>query len=133
MVHEGETLEHRQLEDQILKAEQNERCVRRAIVKIVMLMALSFFAALYTMVIMPELILETNQSFRKVFEVLALGSIMTLLTYVAFWFYYRALLFQVHTECRRFIMSLSSRGPFLHRSQEEPDGESEMILTERAA
>lgn len=105
MVQGDDTVEHRQLKDNILTAEKNERCVRRAIIKIAMLMALSFIGALYTLVMMPEVIFEANHSLRKVFQILALGSIMSLATYIGFWLYYRALLFQVHSDCRRFIMS----------------------------
>ena len=107
MVEQEDSHEHRELTERILKAERDERCVRRAIIKIILLMAMSFIGCLHTLVMMPEVIFESNHSMRKVFQILALGSIMSLATYVGFWFYFRALLFQVHGDCRRFLMSKS--------------------------
>ncbi len=105
MVEQEDSHEHRELTERILKAERDERCVRRAIIKIVLLMAISFIGCLYTLVMMPEVIFNANHSMRKVFQILALGSLLSLGTYVGFWLYFRALLFQVHGDCRRFLMT----------------------------
>lgn len=117
MVQADDSLEHQELKDRILKAEHDERCVRRAIVKIALLMAISFFGCLYTLVMMPEVIFDSNHSLRKVFQILALGSIMSITTYIGFWFYYRALLFQVHSDCRDMLMSKVSESS---RREETP-------------
>jgi hypothetical protein len=132
MLQTEESWEHRQLRGEILTAERNERCVRRAILKIGMLMAIVFLCGLYTAVIMPEVILDVNHSLRKVFQILVLGSCMTLLTYVGFWFYYRAVLFQVHTHCRRFMMSDAIRFTESVEFSEESEGNAELVLTEHA-
>jgi len=105
MVQAEDSVDHQELKERILKAERDERCVRRAIAKIVFLMAISLIGCLYTLVMVPEVIYETNHSLRKVFQILALGTIMSLTTYVCFWVYFRAVLFQVHSDCRRFLMS----------------------------
>ncbi len=115
LVSEASTPAQRELRDRILKAEGNVRCCRRAMLKVFALVVLSLIGGLYTMVIMPEVMLQHNHALRKVFEILTVGSLLSLATYAGFWLYYRAVLFQVHSECRRLLYSILSRGRFIVR------------------
>lgn len=119
VVQASDSRSHRELRERILKAEHDERCVRRGIAKICLLIAVSIIGGLYTVVMMPEILVEANHSLRKVFQVLALGSLLTLGTYVGLWFYYRAVLFQVHSECRRFLMNLIGGDATTHPAPRE--------------
>ena len=109
LVSEASTPAQRQLRDRILKAEGDIRCCRRAMLKVLALVAVSLVGGLYTMVIMPEVMLQHNHVLRRVFEILTVGSLLSLVTYAGFWLYYRAVLFQVHSECRRLLYSILSR------------------------
>ena len=40
---------------------------------------------------------------------MALGSVLAMMIYMACWFYYRAVMYQVHSDCRKYVMSLVSR------------------------
>lgn len=100
------TPERRRLKERIQKAEDDVCCCRRAMLRLFGLVAVSVVGCLYTIVIVPEVVLDHKHVLRKVFQVMAIGSAMSLLTYAGCWFYYRAVLFQVHSECRRYLMSL---------------------------
>jgi len=113
LVSEASTPAQRQLRDRILKAEGDIRCCRRAMLKVFALVAFSLVGGLYTMVIMPEVMLQQNHVMRRVFEILTVGSLLSLVTYAGFWLYYRAVLFQVHSECRRLLYSILSRERYL--------------------
>lgn len=102
----ADTPERRQLKERILKAEGDVCCCRRAMLRIAGLIAISMLGCLYTIVMVPEVALNQAHVLRKVFQVMAIGSLMSLLAYTGCWLYYRAVLFQVHTECRRFLMSM---------------------------
>lgn len=113
LVSSASTPAQRQLRDRILKAEEDIRCCRRAFLKVLALVAFSFVSGLYTMVIMPEVMLQHNHLLRRIFEILTVGSLLSLVTYAGFWLYYRALLFQVHSECRRLLYSILSREQYI--------------------
>ena len=89
--------------------------------------------ALYAVVFMPEVITGASEGLRKVFYALVIGSTLTFAVYVGFWFYYRAILFQAHKECRRFFLSVIGRLEFPRESREDSDGNAEMVLTEHSA
>ncbi|HAV63397.1 MAG TPA: hypothetical protein DCY13_13655 [Verrucomicrobiales bacterium] len=116
LVRSSDAPDRRQLKERIVRAEEDERCCRRAMLRILALIAVAFIGCLYTAVMVPEVIIEHRGTIVKIFEVIILGSALSLLAYLGCWFYYRAVLFQVHTECRRFIMNLLGKG---HTGEEE--------------
>lgn len=102
-------VEHRRLRERILRAEYDERCVRSAFLKSFLLAFLSVVGFAYSAVITPAVIIEHEHYLRKFFEVMALGSVLAMMIYMACWFYYRAVMYQVHSDCRKYVMSLVSR------------------------
>ena len=98
---QGENLK---LCDRIAQAERDECCVRRAMFLAFLLASVSFLGCGYTFVVKPEVILESGHGLKKLFMVLSVGSLIAFTVYLGCWFYYRALLQQVHNECRKFIM-----------------------------
>jgi hypothetical protein len=125
LIREAKTPAERQLRDRILKAEGDVRCCRRAMLKVLVLVAVSVIGGLYTAIIMPEVVLQHNHSLKKVFEILTIGSLLSLVTFAGFWLYYRAVLFQVHSECRRMLFSMLSRS----RETEETPTEFDLVLS----
>ena len=115
--------EQRQLRDRILKAENDVRCCRRAMFKVLALVAIALVSGLYAAVITPEVVLQADNSLRKFLEIVSIGSLLALASYAGFWLYYRALLFQVHNECRRFLVS------FLAHRQQQREATSFRQLT----
>lgn len=111
LVRDASTPAQKQLRDRILRAECDVRCCCRAMLRVLALVALSIIGGLYTVVIMPETVLHRDNSVIKLFEILVTGSSIALVFYSGFWLYYRAILFQVHTECRRLLYSMLSREP----------------------
>ena len=99
----------RQLRDRILEAEGDIRCCRRAMLKVLALVAISFVAGLYTVVIMPEVLHQHNHIVKRGLEILTVGSVLSFASYAGFWLYYRAVLFQVHSEYRRLLVSMLAR------------------------
>lgn len=109
LVRQASTPAQRQLRDRILKAEGDVRCCCRAMFRVLLLVALSLIGGLYTAVIMPEVLLQHDNTVKKVFEILTIGSVISLTMFSGFWLYYRAVLFQVHSECRRLLYTMISR------------------------
>lgn len=107
LIRDAATPAQRELRDRILKAECDVRCCCRAILRVLALVALALICGLYTVVIMPEVL--QRSMLKEVFEVLTIGSTISLVLYCGFWLYYRAVLFQVHSECRRLLYSMLSR------------------------
>jgi uncharacterized membrane protein YjfL (UPF0719 family) len=81
-------------------------------IRVLALVAVALIGGLYTLVIMPEAVLQHNHSLKKVFEVLTVGSLLSLVSFAGFWLYYRAVLFQVHSECRRMLFSMLQRNRY---------------------
>jgi hypothetical protein len=77
--------------------------------KVLALVVVSIVGGLYTAVIMPEVTFQANHLLPRLLEILSVGSLLALVCYSGCWLYYRALLFQVHSECRRFLVSIMSR------------------------
>ncbi len=113
LISDASTPAQRQLRDRILKAEGDIRCCRRAMLKVLGLVAFLVIAGLYTVVIMPEVLLQHNHLLRRFFEILIVGSLLSLVTYAGFWLYFRAVLFQIHSECRRLLFSILSREHYI--------------------
>jgi hypothetical protein len=113
LVQDAATPVERQLRERILKAEGNLRCCLRAMWKVLVLVAVSVIGGLYTVVVTPEVAHQQGHLVRKVFEVLTVGSLISLAAYTGFWLYYRAVLFQIHAECRRLLFSILSREHYI--------------------
>ena len=109
LVRQASTPAQRQLREKILRAEGDVRCCCRAMFWVLLLVALSLIGGLYTAVIMPEVLLQHDNTIKKVFEILTIGSVISLAMFSGFWLYYRAVLFQVHSECRRLLYTMISR------------------------
>jgi hypothetical protein len=120
LVRDARTPAQRQLRDRILKAEGDVKCCCRAMLKVLALVAISLIGGLYTLVIMPEAVAH-NHVLKKVFEILTIGSVLSFAAYAGFWLYYRAVLFQVHAECRRLLFSILSRKHELDEAPTELD------------
>ena len=60
-------VEHRRLRERILRAEYDERCVRAAFLKSVLLAFLSVVGFAYSAVITPAVIIEHEHYLRKLF------------------------------------------------------------------
>jgi hypothetical protein len=125
LVQDSDSPAQRQLRDRILKAEDDLRCCRRAMIRVLALVAVALIGGLYTLVIMPEAVLQHNHSLKKVFEVLTVGSLLSLVSFAGFWLYYRAVLFQVHSECRRMLFSMLQR----NRYEDQPLTDLDFALT----
>ena len=107
----AEPAEGQRLIERLQKAEREERSIRRAIYLMVLIAALSFSILGYTAVLLPEFFARAS-SMALAFSGGCVGSLISLLVFLFFWFWYRQTSHPRHEECRRFVVRvMESRLP----------------------
>jgi hypothetical protein len=92
------------LQDKIHNAERHERCVRRMIFLVFVLMMLSVSSICYGTVFQPQYLRNTSQLMLKLPCSFGLASLMCLLGYTGYWFWHRAILNKLYAQCRQLII-----------------------------
>ena len=111
-----------ELQDRILKAEHDEKCVRSALILVGLVALFSVSGLGYSAVLLPEFFDNSTPMLVKLFCALGLGSVICMFVFLGCWLWYRAIANRLHDECRQRVMdSLASRltaerQQHLHRS-----------------
>jgi len=101
----------RELQARILKAERDERCIRSALFLIIVMALLSGAGLGYSAVLVPEFFENSTPLVVKIFSILVLACVISLLGFGAFWLWYRGACNRIYNECRNWIMSLRKNRP----------------------
>ena len=96
----------RHLEERILKAEKEEKCVRCAILMVSLVVLLALSGLCYSAVFVPQIRHYSSHFATKFFCALGLGSLICLLVFLGCWFWYRAMSNRVFADCRRFLWAV---------------------------
>ena len=98
--------ERRQLQEKIKRAERDERCLLRVIFLVVLLALLSLAGLGYSAVLLPDFFRNSSHFLIKLFCALGLGSVICLVTFGAYWFWFRGVLNGLHEECRHYVLAV---------------------------
>jgi len=105
-----DTGEGHKLEESITQLQRNERCVRRAVGVMGLLVALAMAGLCYSAVFVAGSSQNVSQFvtpfISKVFCALGLGSLISLAAFVGFWVGLRQQLVRRQKECRRLVTRL---------------------------
>jgi hypothetical protein len=105
-----DTVERRKLEEEITQAQRDDRCVRRALLLMALLIALAMAGLGYATVFLPNTPQNTSQFLTpfiiKVFCALGVGSLICLVAFGGLRAVYRKKLEQRREDCRRLATKL---------------------------
>lgn len=101
-----DTVERHKLDERITEIQRNECCVRSAVWLMVLLIALAIAGLGYSAIFLKDFSGDHSHFLIKLFCVLGLGSLISLLAYMGFWLIYRKELDRRHEECRRLVAKL---------------------------
>ncbi|MDB6035695.1 MAG: hypothetical protein JWM16_6033 [Verrucomicrobiales bacterium] len=99
------------LQAQVLKSEQNEKCVRCALMIVFVLGLLSLAGLGYSAVLLPTFFENSTPFLVRLFTALALACGLCLLLYVGLWLSYRANTNHLLNEVRRFLLATKESRP----------------------
>jgi hypothetical protein len=107
--------QRRILHERIMKAERDERCLRRAL----FLVSLFGFVCLcglgYASVLLPEFFSNHSHRLTRLLCALGLGSLFCFVSFLGYWIWHRSVLDGLHDECRGVVANL-----MLARAQPNP-------------
>jgi hypothetical protein len=98
--------EHRGLQERLVQAEKNERCLLCACRLVGLIGSLGVVGLGYSAVLLPEFFHRSSHVLIQFFSALGLGSTMCLLVFIGLWFYYRGAVNRIHDECRGVIVRM---------------------------
>ena len=93
------------LHSQIVKSEQNEKCVRCALFTVSIMGLLSLAGVGYSAVLLPEFFDNATPFLVRLFTTLTLACCLCISVYVSLWYSYRATTNQLLGEVRRFVLA----------------------------
>jgi len=96
----------RRLQQGIKKAEEDERCIRCAVYLVGVLALLCLSGLGYSAVLVPQFNRFSSHISTHVFCIIGLGSVICLIIFLGYLFWYRAVSNRVYEECRRFLRPL---------------------------
>ena len=100
------TKERHQLEEKLERAEQSERCVRRAMFLMAVLAGLSLAGLGYSAILLEDFPQNQSQLVLRVFCAIGLAAVVSFLTFVAFWRIARGALNDERDGCRRLVTKI---------------------------
>ena len=96
----------RMLHERIVKAEKDERCIRRALFLVSLFGFLCLCGLGYSSVLLPEFFRKPSHELTKVLCALGMGSLICFVCFLGYWSWHRSVLYGLHDECRRLIAGL---------------------------
>jgi hypothetical protein len=100
-----------ELQNLIVKAERDEKCIGSA-VRLVGFLALLATAGLgYSAVFVPQFFHNSTPLVVKFFTALVLACLICMVGFLGFWFWYRAICNRLYQDCRNLLISLHRSGP----------------------
>jgi hypothetical protein len=97
--------QHRDLQDRIKQAEQDEKCIRRMVFLVIVVEMLSLAGLGYSAVFHPNFFAYTTPFLVRLFSALCLGSLACLIAFVGYWLWHRNMLNDLNEECRRVVLA----------------------------
>ena len=97
------TDESHKLEEQVARAERDERCFRRAMFLMLVVTGFAIAGIGYSAILLEDFPQNKAQLILRVFCALGLASLVSLLTFVAFWRVARGSLNAQRDRCRRLV------------------------------
>lgn len=113
-----DTEQRRRLQEELFKAEENEKCVRSAMSAVALIGLLSLCGLCYEAVLLRDFFRNPSYVLTRLFLYLALGSGIGWVVFLAFWSWYRALTNRLYEHCRRLLVSLSETRVSIHPPKE---------------
>ncbi|HEY0455560.1 MAG TPA: hypothetical protein VGE41_04255 [Verrucomicrobiae bacterium] len=102
----GEQSEHCQrFEAQILRAEKEEKCMRCAVLWVIVMGLLALAGLGYSAVFLPDFWTTRPLMLIRFLTAMTLASALCLVFYAGLWFWYRANANRLHDEIRRYVLS----------------------------
>lgn len=105
LIRQEESEQHRDLQDRIRKAEQDEKCIRRMLFLVVVVELLSLAGLGYSAVFHPNFFAHTTPFLVRLFSALGLGSLVCLVVFLGYWLWHRNMLNDLNEECRRVVLA----------------------------
>jgi hypothetical protein len=105
LIRQEESEQHRDLQDRIKKAEQDEKCIRRMLFLVVVVELLSLAGLGYSAVFHPNFFAHTTPFLVRLFSALGLGSLVCLVVFLGYWLWHRNMLNDLNEECRRVVLA----------------------------
>ena len=105
LIRHEESEQHRDLQDRIKKAEQDEKCIRRMLFLVFVVELLSLAGLGYSAVFHPNFFAYTTPFLVRLFSALGLGSLVCLVAFLGYWLWHRNMLNDLNEECRRVVLA----------------------------
>lgn len=96
----------RTLQEKIKRAEKDEKCIRGAVSLVTLLGMLCLSGLGYAAVFVPQFAHFSSHIATRLCCIVGLGSLICLVVFLGYWFWYRAVANRVYEECRRFLRPL---------------------------
>ena len=126
LILEEDTEQHRLLQERILNAERDERCINRAM-RLVAVMGLFSIAGIgYLAVLLPDFFENSSHFLIRAFSALALGSLICFVVFLGLWLWHRALVNRALEDGRRCILTE-------HRHRENYEQKNQPVTASNAA
>jgi len=105
LIRDEESEQHRDLQDRIKRAEQDEKCIRRMLFLAIVVALLSLAGLGYSAVFHPNFFARTTPFIVRLFSAVGLGSLACLIAFVGYWLWHRNMLNGLNEECRRAVLA----------------------------
>ncbi len=99
--------ESRQLQHSLAQTERDERCIRRAVFLVVILFILSLVGVSYCAILLPEVLWKSNYHVLQSLCYLGLGSLISLVVFLGYLLWNRAVVSRLHGECRLRVLAVA--------------------------
>jgi len=99
--------ERRQLYDNLVEAERDEKCIRRAMFLMIVLLMVSVAGLGYCALLLPEVFHNPTHLLMRSLAVLGLGSLISQVVFLAYLLWHRTVVTRLHEECRRLVLALA--------------------------
>ena len=99
--------ECRQLHRRLANAEREERCIRRAMFLMIVLLMLSLAGLGYFAILVPEVFHDSENVLVRGLSCLGLGSLIAQAGFLGYLLWHRAGVTRLHEECRLLILALA--------------------------
>jgi hypothetical protein len=106
LMHYDTTEERHEHEAKLERAEQSERCVRRAMFLMAVLAGLALAGLGYSAILLEDFPQNQSQLVLRVFCAIGLAAVVSFLTFVAFWRIARGTLNDERDGCRRLVTKI---------------------------
>ena len=103
--------ESRQLQDSLVQAEKDERCIRRAMFLMTVLFLLSLAGLGYCALLLPDIFGNPDHFVMRGLGYLALGALISQGLFFGYLLWHRMAVRRLHRECRQMALALTASQP----------------------